>query len=150
MGTIDSQNVWIYDNNDHMTPHATFMNLGQQSISDALAALRAELTLPDTGWINLPLSTSVEPVSGFTPQYRKIGDIVYIAGRVTHIQGSFQIGTLPEGFRPTNSINDMGSFPINDSAWRRIYIGSGGAVTAGSIQNSTSTQANFYCSFVAN
>lgn len=149
MGTLDANGVWRYDNNDNVTPLATFMNLLAISVSDALADLRADLTIPDSGWINLPLASGTVAVSGYTPRYRKIGSVVYIEGRCTNVTGSFSVGTLPAGFRPNNSIADLGNFAINDSAWRRVYCTSAGVLSVGACQGSTSAQANFSSCFVA-
>jgi len=76
MGSLDSNSVWQYDGNDNVTPLAAFMNLGQGSISDALADLRSDFTVTDTGWLNIP------PASGMTGSFqgRRIGDTVYLRG----------------------------------------------------------------------
>lgn len=56
----------------------------------------------DTGWIDLPLGEGIQPYSPEnTPQYRKIGNIVYIRGAVKGVtESNMTIGILPEGFRP--------------------------------------------------
>lgn len=57
----------------------------------------------DTGWKTLPLATGIVPNSdSVIPQYRKIGETVYIRGGIKGITGdNITIGTLPAGYRPT-------------------------------------------------
>jgi hypothetical protein len=92
MGSLDSNGIWHYDNNDHVTPLATFMNLLSTSVSNAFNAFRTELTnaltVPDTGWVNLTVLAGWSPVAGYTPQVRRIGKAVYMRGRVATTSGS--------------------------------------------------------------
>lgn len=57
----------------------------------------------DTGWKTLPLASGITPNSdSVIPQYRKIGEAVYIRGGVKGIvNDNTLIGTLPAGYRPT-------------------------------------------------
>ena len=57
----------------------------------------------DTGWVNLPINTSkcsVAPSTGvnidtdFTPQIRRIGNIVYIRGKLLVNKSSIQTGAM--------------------------------------------------------
>lgn len=59
----------------------------------------------DSGWKTLPLATGIIAYSDAqTPQYRKIGPVVYLRGAVKGITTlSKIIGTLPEGFRPSKA-----------------------------------------------
>lgn len=65
------------------------------------AANEINAKLDDTGWINIPLASGVTGGST-TPQYRKIGKIVFIKGFYvfTKAAASKALATLPEGFRP--------------------------------------------------
>lgn len=56
----------------------------------------------DTGWKTLPLASGITPNSdSVIPQYRKIGEAVYIRGGVKGIvNDSTHVATLPEGCRP--------------------------------------------------
>lgn len=57
----------------------------------------------DSGWKTLPLATGIEAyTSGTAPQYRKIGNVVYIRGVVKNVLSAGIIGTLPAGYRPTS------------------------------------------------
>ena len=62
----------------------------------------------DTGWINLPLNTgwTMDDYESEFPQYRKIGNIVYLRGllNATSAAGNI-IATLPSGFRPRGYFN---------------------------------------------
>lgn len=61
----------------------------------------------DSGWISLPLGTNIV-ASGETPQYRRLGKIVQLRGRLDLSTGSFPspgptvVATLPTGFRPSS------------------------------------------------
>lgn len=56
----------------------------------------------DSGWKILPLASGITAYSPTgTPQYRRIGDVVYIMGAVKGVTAADTlIGTLPEGYRP--------------------------------------------------
>lgn len=62
----------------------------------------------DTGWINLTLNDgwTMGDYASEVPQYRKIGNIVYLRGLVnaTTAAGNI-IATLPQGFRPAGYFN---------------------------------------------
>lgn len=57
----------------------------------------------DSGWKTLPLASGITPNSdAVIPQYRKIGEAVYLRGGIKGITGdNVTIGTLPAGYRPT-------------------------------------------------
>jgi hypothetical protein len=87
MGFIDSRGVYIYDNDDQVIPHSTYMNLGQQSISDALAQLKIDLTVPYTPWTALS-RVNVSTFSGDV-FYARYGQVVTIRGALTGIAGPY-------------------------------------------------------------
>lgn len=60
----------------------------------------------DSGWKDLNLASGVELYGEQSkPQYRKIGNVVYLRGAVKNIlAGQTTIATLPEGFRPTRTV----------------------------------------------
>lgn len=57
----------------------------------------------DSGWKTLPLKSGITPNSdSVIPQYRKIGEAVYIRGGIKGITGdNVVVATLPVGHRPT-------------------------------------------------
>ncbi len=59
----------------------------------------------DTGWNDLPLLGDVIPYSDANPpQYRRIGNVVWLRGYVKNILAAqTEIGRLPEGFRPAKT-----------------------------------------------
>ena len=61
----------------------------------------------DSGWITLPLASGITPNSdSVIPQYRKIGEAVYLRGGVKGITGDdTTIGTLPADYRPTRTFH---------------------------------------------
>lgn len=87
------------------------------NIYDAVEQLETEMTgaladiealkataATDTGWLTLPLAQGISGYGNSVPQYRKIGNIVFIRGAVQNVlERNTVIGTLPEGFRPTVS-----------------------------------------------
>lgn len=65
----------------------------------------------DTGWINIELKNNVTARSGsYTPQYRKIGNVVYTRGQVSIPAHSsmMTITNMPEGFRPSQEATVFG------------------------------------------
>lgn len=106
----------------------------------------------DSGWITLPLRAGFQ-TSSETPQYRKIGKIVYLRGRIAPTSGTFSTGgspvaDLPAGFRPTiaNEVwaTAFGLTPIMG----RFFIGSGGALTVDPV-SATADAVPISTSFIA-
>lgn len=64
--------------------------------------LTVEGKLTDSGWIDLPLNEGIVAYdANSVPQYRKIGNKVYLRGGVKGVDTDYTvIGTLPEGYRP--------------------------------------------------
>lgn len=140
MGYFDTRGIWIYDTTDHVTPISPYMNLGQQSISDALAAQRTALTPINTGWVDLILNGAVTAVSGFTPQVKRYGDVVYMRGRVVRTStgwasGDNAVATLPTAsggitFAPGQT-HECGPVMYGTSSQTgRLYITADGLVRA--------------------
>lgn len=71
----------------------------------------------DSGWITLPLASGVSAYSNAQlPQYRKVGNTVYIRGAVKGITTVPKvIGTLPAGFRPTQVRSFVQNTSVQDS-----------------------------------
>lgn len=93
----------------------------------------------DTGWIDLPLANDVtahDASFAATPQYRKIGNHVYIRGHVyTAVpSGGRAIATLPEGFRPPSGTH----YDIGECGGQRIS------------RLYTDTNGNLRCEWVVN
>lgn len=61
----------------------------------------------DSGWKTLPLASGITPNSdSVIPQYRKIGEAVYIRGGIKGVvNDSTIVGILPEGYRPTRVVH---------------------------------------------
>lgn len=106
----------------------------------------------DSGWQTLTLRAGFQ-TSSETPQYRKIGVMVYLRGRIAPTSGSFSTGgspvaDLPAGFRPTTA-NEVWAtaFGIN-AIMGRFFIGSGGALTVDPA-SATADAVPISCSFIA-
>ncbi|MCY9007206.1 hypothetical protein [Peribacillus frigoritolerans] len=86
-------------------------------------------------WISLTLQNGVKPYgSTSTPQYRKIGNVVYLRGAVTNVLSpDTVIATLPVGYRPTGQTHNYiqnGSNSGNPSVsqYIRFYINTTGEI----------------------
>ena len=119
-------------------------NLNSTSITDALSAnMGRELNntkqdkLVDSGWITLPLSGDVISYDpDIVPQYRRIGNVVYVRGAVKNItQSGTTIAVLPEGYRPTMTHNylQLTSIQSGSPNFTRMKVTSGGVLMLESI-----------------
>lgn len=82
----------------------------------------------DSGWLNLPLGSGIIVDGGLTPQYRKIGNRVFIRGSVKNIvAGNTVIGTLPVGFRPVLQNHHYATF-TNTNACASFNISTDGRI----------------------
>lgn len=106
----------------------------------------------------LPLSNVNAYTTATTPHYKKYGDVVHVFGSVkpksqVTAGGSVQIGTLPEGFRPSQEVDVLcwgGSY----AKWV-LKIATTGIMTASNFSNgntsaaiTTSTQLAFSAAFI--
>lgn len=59
----------------------------------------------DSGWKTLPLASGISAYSDAQlPQYRKIGEVVYLRGAVKGVDANETVvATLPTGHRPTQT-----------------------------------------------
>lgn len=82
-----------------VTPQSVFEDI--EELKEKVALL--ESYLDDSGWMDLPLADGIKKWSDVnTPQYRRIGKLVFIRGAVKGItERNIVLGTLPEGFRPS-------------------------------------------------
>lgn len=73
------------------------------NLSNEVVELEEKLT--DSGWITLPLlNGAVAYNTAQTPQYRKIGNHVFVRGVLKGITAPCIVATLPEGFRPSQRL----------------------------------------------
>ena len=64
------------------------------------------LPYADTGWLTLPLAgASWTAVVGYTPEYRRISNTIYLRGMVKFAAGTYTdtIATMPVGYRPSSN-----------------------------------------------
>lgn len=84
----------------------------------------------DTGWVNMTLNTgwTMDDYASEFPQYRKIGNIVYLRGLVnaTTAAGNI-IATLPAGFRPSGYFNRFAG-ALNQGEFVMIQINANGQI----------------------
>lgn len=130
-GTTLCKQIWYRygtaNTNDFNTFVRTYVSSGTWS------AWKQYKMVEDTGWIDLPLSTSVMALSygGSTvPEYRKIDDHVIVRGCVDvtySSDGTATIATLPSGFRPATPIHLL---TASESVYvTQLYISTGGVIT---------------------
>lgn len=69
----------------------------------------------DTGWVNVELLNGVKLFTeGYNLQVRKIGNVVYMRGRITNItEHPTTIAILPEQFRPRDGYSFRFVVPSN-------------------------------------
>lgn len=150
MGSLDSNGVWIYSNDDQMVPHATYMNLGQQSVSDALGDLRSDLTFPTLpratayqggqqavtvgsfGNLGNPVSASITLPQSAVVQYTVYGLFGVGGGSVNDVGGlgvNFT-GSYTEAPTTLARVLRGSNFPINGGAFVRTLIIPAGTLNA--------------------
>lgn len=82
--------------------------------------------LDDTGWLAAALGTGWSGASGETPQYRRLDQVVYLAGRMTTTAANIMAFQLPVGFRPSVTIVALAEQGGNTN---RMVIGTSGSVS---------------------
>lgn len=121
-------------------------SLDSTSTTDALSAnMGRELDntkqdkIVDTGWKNITLSEGIVTYGPTTiPQYRKIGNVVYIRGAVKNIlTANTIVGVLPEEARPTGANHNylMPTTNNNGANFARIVITAAGQIKIESISS---------------
>lgn len=98
----------------------------------------------DSGWIDLPLKTGWSyQYTTDKPQYRKIGNIVYLRGLVDAAESAqATIAELPIGFRPIGSFNRF-ACALNQKDFANVQVGRNGLIT--DYTKTTSTSRTFLC-----
>lgn len=105
----------------------------------------------DSGWINIPLRSGFT-FSGETPAYRRIGDVIYMRGRVVRTTAgnwttsSTSIGDLPAGFRPSTS-NILFAHVIGSGASAsngRMFVTSAGVINVNTVTGTSDAMANAF------
>jgi hypothetical protein len=83
-----------------------------------------------TAWTNVTLQNGWVNAPGYTTQYRKIGDIVYLRGRVQGGTMQTTCFTLPSGFRPPMQMDMATASADAGGNWifGQIQIGTDGQV----------------------
>lgn len=101
----------------------------------------------DSGWNDIPLSpgiTAYEEAS--TPQYRKIGSIVYIRGAVIGVTAkNTVIGNLPTGFKPSRSshyVQNTNVTPDGGASISRLVVSTNGEIKVQGISEGASYGAD--------
>ena len=128
----------IYEEIDALKTRMTTVENDVATLEDAIA----QATIEDSGWLNLSLADGIQSYgSTQIPQYRKIGNTVYIRGAVKNVMNVGIIGTLPAGYRPTTTVSFIqntslrtGSFPM----FARYTVNSSGEIKLEAISDGAS------------
>lgn len=146
MGTLDSNQIWRYDNDDQVTPLATFMNLLSTSVSNAIDVLSTSLQVPDTGWVACSLSLNTTESSENPAVVRRYGNVVEVKGRLERPtnSGAQLYCTIPAtasglSLRPNTTREIGGAFMTNASA--RPHINTDGSVRVSNMPSGAATFA---------
>lgn len=108
-----------------------------QAQVDGLDAKLAALTAAtaDTGWLPITLREGFPAQSGFAPEIRRIGSVVFLRGGVngaalSATNTSYIVGDIPSsgGLRPSRDLYLMGSSSQANFA-PLVVLGAGGAIT---------------------
>lgn len=91
------------------------------------------LTSEDSGWVDITMSGEVQAYSsGTQPQYRKIGNVVYLRGAVKNITAAnTTIGVLPTGCRPTGVAHQYIQVTSSENGspnFSRLKVGTDGSI----------------------
>lgn len=110
----------------------------------------------DSGWLDLPLASGITAQSGnvvYTPQYRKIGNVVYVEGCVKGATANNQLlATLPSGYRPVHQMRYMTGRSTTANAI--LQLSTNGELQFINLSDSSTVSASTYIyiqtSFLAN
>jgi hypothetical protein len=96
MGALDSNGIWIYDENEDAAPFSTMLNRLGESVSDAVGPY-----VGSSGWQTLSVSSGWTVTEPF--RVIKVGALVMLQGLLTSASSGVtqNIVTLPAGFAPT-------------------------------------------------
>lgn len=124
------------------------MATAQSSLMTAQTDI-SNLQPTDTGWNNLTLNEGVLAYNeNGTPQYRKIGNKVYIRGAVKNIlERDTVIGVLPESFRPLHGAHSYvqnTSMSNNSANFSRLAIRTDGSIVIEGVSAGGSFGENKY------
>lgn len=140
-GSYDENGVWQYGEDDLVAAFSDFLNVGQESVSAALAAVGGRLRTLETDTV-----ANVTPATGMTldtttTSCRKDGQgnvrLVIAGNRSSAVSDGTQIATVPAGFRPATTIEVPGAASQggNASACFVMIYGTGAVLVYGASTN---------------
>ena len=99
----------------------------------------------DTGWVDLTLNSGWSyQYDTDKPQYRRIGNVVYLRGLVDGTASApTTIGELPVGYRPSAGAFNRFACALNQKDYVNIQVGRNGLIT--DYTKTTSTTRTFIC-----
>lgn len=98
----------------------------------------------DSGWLDLPLSSGISSVSGYTCQYRKIGKLIKLRGIITNMTSLNTVATLPAGYRPSVSSKYLISVNTNNGIYAQINVDKNGSMILGYTSQTLTSSMGFY------
>lgn len=112
----------------------------RSGINNAITSTMDEHTDPtdptglhyDSGWILIPLRAGFT-FSGENPMYRRLGNVIYLRGRVATTASTFTtatvaVGDLPAGFRPSTSNVVFATTSGSPGVGARFFVTSAGVI----------------------
>ncbi|MEO2601024.1 hypothetical protein [Clostridium butyricum] len=98
----------------------------------------------DSGWLDLPLSSGISSISGYTCQYRKIGKLIKLRGIITNMANLNTVATLPAGYRPSVSAKYLISVNTNNGIYAQINVDKNGSLILGFTSQTLTATMGFY------
>ena len=100
----------------------------------------------DTGWKNMTMASGAEGSSSDVPQYRRIGNLVYLTGQVTTHGIVGPIATLPVGYRPALDVHrDPSVASSTRTETVRVYVSTAGVVSVISAYHDFGIWLDIFC-----
>lgn len=105
----------------------------------------------DSGWQTLVLRANFG-ISGETPMYRRIGNVIYLRGRVIPTSGNWTTGNtafadIPAGFRPGTSNVLFASTSGSPGVPARFFITSAGVCNANLLTGTGTGAIHLSCAY---
>ena len=120
----------IYDDVAQLQSDVSQLQSDMETALADIIELQDSTGISDSGWINLTLNSgwTMDNYAAEVPQYRKIGNIVYLRGLVnaTALAGNV-IATVPVGYRPTGYFNRF-ACALNQGEFVMIQINANGQI----------------------
>lgn len=122
------------------------MTQAQAAISEAQTAIAAlQSSVQDSGWLNLTLAEGIQVYANTQiPQYRRVGNTVFIRGAVKNVTATGVVAILPTGFRTDKTISFVQNTSLrtgNFAMFARYTINSSGEIRLEAVSDGAAIEA---------